>query len=163
MRVGGNALPWLGLSALVVVLDQLTKARVLAALVPGEKVAVIDGFFYWTLAFNRGAAFSFLADAGGWQHWFFAVLAIGVSVVLAVWLARTPRRDWRLAVPLALVVGGAVGNLIDRLRFGQVTDFILVYFGDWPYPAFNVADSAITLGAIALVLASFRRPGGDVQ
>ncbi len=105
----------------------------------------------WTLAFNTGAAFSFLADESGWQRWLFTALAIGVSAVLVVWLGRTRRGEWRTALPLALIVGGAIGNLIDRLRFGHVTDFIQVYHGDWYFPAFNVADSAISVGAVLLI------------
>ena len=155
-RTRAGALPWLLLSALVVALDQWTKHLALAVLDPYAPQAVIPGFLNWTLAFNPGAAFSFLADAGGWQRWFFTALAIGVSLVLAVWLARTPRGDWRNAAPLALVIGGALGNLIDRLRFGLVVDFVQVYWRDWVFPAFNVADSAITVGAAMLILFSLR-------
>ncbi len=150
-----GALRWLALSVVVLLADQLSKFRVLATLEPGEKVAVIPGFFYWTLTFNKGAAFSFLAGMGGWQRWFFSALAVVISVVLVVWLKRTRRDDWRTALPLALVLGGAVGNLIDRLWAGQVTDFVLLYFGDWAYPAFNVADSAITVGAVLLIAFGF--------
>jgi signal peptidase II len=156
-----NALPWLAVSVLVIALDQFTKHIALTALEYLQRVAVIPGFLNWTLAFNTGAAFSFLHDAGGWQRWLFAVLAIMVSAVLVVWLARTPRGDWRNAAPLALIIGGALGNLIDRLRLGQVTDFIEVYYRDWSWPAFNVADSAICVGAVLLILFGFvssRRP-----
>jgi len=148
------ALPWLWVSVLAIVADQLSKWWVLATTFPGQRVPVIDGFLYRTLAFNRGAAFSFLADGSGWQRWFFVLLAIGICVALVVWLARTPRRDWRTALPLALIIGGALGNLVDRIHAGQVTDFVLVYFGDWAYPAFNVADSCITVGAVMLVVFS---------
>jgi signal peptidase II len=160
-----GALRWLWLSAIVIVLDQLSKWWVLSVLVPGERVPVIEPFWYWTLAFNEGAAFSFLADGGGWQRWFFTLLAVVISVVLAVWLQRTPRRDWRTALPLALVIGGAVGNLIDRLHAGRVTDFVLVYLGDWAYPAFNVADSAICVGAVLLIAFSLfaGKPHADVR
>lgn len=160
-----GAWPWLWLSALVIVLDQLSKAWVLATLVPGEKLAVIPDFFYWTLAFNKGAAFSFLADSGGWQRWLFTALALIISTVLLVWLKRTRVSDWRTALPLALVLGGAVGNVIDRIRMGHVTDFILVYFGDWAYPAFNIADSAVCVGAVTLILFSLLAPndGSDVR
>lgn len=150
-----NALSWLLLSLLVVVLDQWTKHLVLGALTPLQRVEVIPGFLNWTLAFNTGAAFSFLADEGGWQRWLFTALAIGVSAVLAVWLGRTRRGDWRTALPLALIIGGAIGNLIDRVRFGHVTDFVQVYHGDWYFPAFNVADSAISVGAVLLILFGF--------
>ena len=146
-----NALRWLWLTALIIALDQLTKAWVRADIRPGELVPVIEHFWYWTLAFNKGAAFSFLADDGGWQRWLFTALAIVISAGLAVWLARTPRRDWRTALPLALIIGGALGNLIDRLLAGQVTDFVLLFFGHYAYPAFNLADSAITVGAVLLI------------
>lgn len=146
-----NALPWLLLSLLVIVLDQWTKHIVLGTLDHLQRVEVIPGFLNWTLAFNTGAAFSFLADESGWQRWLFTALAIGVSAVLVVWLGRTRRGEWRTALPLALIVGGAIGNLIDRLCFGHVTDFIQVYHGDWYFPAFNVADSAISVGAVLLI------------
>ena len=146
-----NALSWLTVSAVVILLDQAIKAIVLAKLEPSVPIAVIPGFLNWNLAFNTGAAFSFLADQEGWQRWLFTGLAIIVSVVLAVWLKRTPRGDWRTALPLALVIGGAIGNLIDRLRFGHVTDFIQVYYRDWAFPSFNIADSAISVGAVLLV------------
>jgi signal peptidase II len=146
-----NALSWLTLSAAVILLDQAIKAIVLAKLEPSVPIAVIPGFLNWNLAFNTGAAFSFLADQEGWQRWLFTGLAIVVSAVLAVWLKRTPHNDWRTALPLALVIGGALGNLIDRLRFGHVTDFIQVYYRDWAFPSFNIADSAISVGAVLLV------------
>ena|SRR5947209_6247323 len=146
-----SGLVWLVLSAVIVALDQLSKAIVLNTLQPYVPQPVIPGFFNWTLAFNTGAAFSFLADREGWQRWLFTVLAIGVSFVLARWLARTPRGEWRTALPLAMVIGGALGNLIDRVRAGHVTDFIQVYYGDWYFPSFNVADSAISVGAVLLL------------
>ena len=157
-----NALVWLLLSVLVIALDQLTKHVAIAELQPYQPHAVIPGLLNWTLAFNPGAAFSFLAGEDGWQRWLFTALAIGVSAMLAFWLSRTPRGDWRNSVPLALIIGGALGNLIDRLRFGHVTDFIQVYWQDWAFPAFNIADSAISVGAFLLVLFGFvfssRRP-----
>ncbi len=145
-----NALIWLWLSAVVIVLDQITKQIALATLEPYQPVAVFPGF-NWMLVFNEGAAFSFLAGAGGWQRWFFTVLALTVSSLLAWWLARTPRTRWQDALPFALIIGGAVGNVIDRLLYGHVVDFVQVYYDRWAWPAFNVADSAISLGA-ALVL-----------
>lgn len=148
-----NALSWLLLSLIVFLADQATKEIALRALTPYTPVPVIPDLLNWTLAFNTGAAFSFLADAGGWQRWLFTILAVGVSALLVAWLARTPRADWRNALPLSLVIGGAIGNLIDRLRHGQVTDFIDVYFGQWHFPAFNVADSAICVGAVLLIAA----------
>ncbi len=156
-----NALAWLVLSATLIVLDQWTKHVVLGHLQEGVPIPVVPGFLNWMLAFNTGAAFSFLADAGGWQRWGFSALAVLISLVLTVWLARTPRRDWLTALPLSLVIGGAIGNLIDRLRFGHVVDFIQVYHGDWTFPAFNVADSAISVGAVLLALASLRSAKGE--
>ena len=147
-----GALAWLWLSVLVIALDQLIKFVVVGALQPYEPHPVIPGILNWTLSFNTGAAFSFLADQQGWQRWFFTLLAIVVSTVLATWLRHTPRNDWRTALPLALVIGGALGNLIDRVRLGHVIDFIQVYLGSWPFPSFNVADSAISVGAALLVV-----------
>ena len=150
LRRGGAI--WLWLSFGVIALDQLTKAVVRAHLQPYLPHSVIPGFLNWTLAYNTGAAFSFLADQQGWQRWLFSALAIVVSAVLARWLGKTPRGDWRTALPLALVIGGALGNLIDRLHAGHVTDFIQVYFGAWAFPSFNLADSAISVGAALLVI-----------
>jgi len=159
-----NALPWLLLSLLVIGLDQLTKIWALHALQPaGMPHPVIPGFLNWTLAFNTGAAFSFLAQSDGWQRWFFVVLALVISAVLVVWLARTARRDWRTALPLALIVGGALGNLIDRLHAAQVTDFIQVYHQQWSFPVFNVADCGISVGAVLLILFGFRSAKADVR
>jgi signal peptidase II len=146
-----NALVWLVMSALVIALDQITKAVVRDALVPYTPHEVIPHVLNWTLAFNRGAAFSFLQDASGWQTWLFGGLAVVVCVGLVVWLARTARRDWGTALPAALIIGGALGNLIDRVIHGQVTDFIQVYWHAWSFPAFNIADSAITVGAVLLL------------
>ena len=155
MTAKPNALSWLSLSLLVIVLDQLTKHIALAELQPYVPHAVIPDLLNWTLAFNTGAAFSFLAGADGWQRWVFAVLAIGVSLLLGSYLLSTHRRDWRSAAPYALIIGGALGNLIDRLRMGHVTDFIQVYHNDWSFPSFNIADSAISIGAVLLVLFGF--------
>jgi signal peptidase II len=152
-----NALPWLVLSAVVVALDQLSKAWVLARLPEFQPVPVIDGFWNWFRTYNTGAAFSFLSDAGGWQKYLFMGLALVVSVVLARWLAKTPRGDWKTAAPFALVIGGALGNLIDRLQHGHVVDFIQWYWRNHYWPAFNVADSAIVVGAVALGLFALRQ------
>ena len=150
-----NALSWLWLAAATIALDQLTKWWALTALQPAETPhPVIPGLLNWTLTFNTGAAFSFLADSAGWQRWFFVLLAVGVSVALGIWLSRTPRRDWRTAAPLALILGGALGNVIDRLHAAKVTDFIQVFIGSYPFPVFNVADSAISVGAVALIVFS---------
>ncbi|MCX7034545.1 MAG: signal peptidase II [Arenimonas sp.] len=151
-----NATTWLWLSLLLIVADQATKWLAVTHLEYLTPVPVIDGFWNWTLVHNYGAAFSFLSDAGGWQKWFFSGLATLVSVAMALWLRLTPRADWRNALPLALVIAGAVGNLIDRLRFGYVVDFVDWYVGKHHWPAFNVADSAIVVGAVLLVLFSFK-------
>lgn len=147
-----NALIWLLLSLAVLVIDQLTKRWVLTSLPEYTAIPVVDGFWNWYRTYNTGAAFSFLADAGGWQTWFFTALAFVISGLLAFWLARTPRADWRTALPFALVIGGAVGNVIDRLQHGHVIDFIQWYWRDFYWPAFNVADAAIVGGAIGIAL-----------
>ena len=153
-----NALPWLGLSALLIGLDQWSKWLAIRHLEYLRPVPVIDGFWNWTLVHNYGAAFSFLSDAGGWQRWFFTALAVLIGGGLVVWLARTPRSDWRTALPFALVIAGAFGNLVDRLRFGYVVDFVDWYAGSYHWPAFNVADACIVVGAVLLVLFSFKAP-----
>ncbi len=152
MTAKPNALPWLLLSAAIIALDQWTKWLVSASLVPYRPVTFIAGCWNWMLSYNEGAAFSLLGDASGWQRWLFGGLAVAVSVGMAVWLARTPRGDWRTALPFALVIGGALGNLIDRVRLGHVVDFIQWYWHDHYWPTFNVADSAIVVGATALLL-----------
>lgn len=146
-----NALAWLGVSLLVIALDQATKAIALQALVPYTPRAVIPHVLNWTLAFNRGAAFSIFADSSGWQAWLFGGVAVVVCIALGIWLARIPRREWRTALPVALIIGGALGNLIDRIVHGRVTDFVQVYWHAWSWPAFNVADSAISVGAVLLI------------
>lgn len=154
-----DALAWLVLSALLIALDQWTKWLALEHIAPGERIPFVDGFWNWTLHFNPGASFGFLADAGGAQVWFFGGLAVLISLALALWLRVTPRRDWRTALPLALVISGALGNLVDRVRLGKVVDFIDWHVGTKHWPAFNVADSAIVVGALLLVLFSFRGDG----
>ena len=139
----------------VVAADQATKLAALAWLTPFTPVPLLPGLNF-TLLFNTGAAFSFLHDAGGWQRWGFSALAVAVSVGIALYLPRAAREDRRSAWALALVLGGAVGNLVDRVRLGHVVDFIDVYAGTWHWPAFNVADSAITLGAAGLIWVSLR-------
>jgi signal peptidase II len=158
MMPARSSLPWLWLAAAVIAADQLTKHLVLAQLTPYTPVPVLP-FLNWTLVFNPGAAFSFLSDAGGWQRWIFTALALGVSALLVFWLRQTPRNQPWVAVPYALIIAGAVGNAIDRLRHGHVIDFVDVYWGEWHFPAFNVADAAITLGAIGLIAGIwFTRP-----
>lgn len=150
-------LGWLVLSVLVLVIDQVSKAHFEGSLEMFQQIVVIPDYFSWTLAYNTGAAFSFLADGGGWQRWLFAVIAVVVSAVLVVWLKRLGRDDTWLAIALALVLGGALGNLYDRVALGHVIDFILVHWQNRHYfPAFNFADSAITVGAIMLALDMFK-------
>jgi signal peptidase II len=145
---------WGWLSLLVIALDQATKTLAETLLVMHQPIPVLPSFNFM-LTYNTGAAFSFLADAGGWQRWFFLGLGATVSIGLIVWLYRLKFEEKRLALALALILGGAVGNLIDRAWMGQVIDFIQLYYDRWYWPAFNIADSAITLGAMLLVLDSF--------
>lgn len=150
-------LPWLWITVLVFVLDQVSKAFFQAELSMYQQIVVIPDLFSWTLAYNTGAAFSFLADSSGWQRWLFALIAIVVSAILVVWLKRLKKGETWLAIALALVLGGALGNLYDRMVLGHVVDFILVHWQNrWYFPAFNLADSAITVGAVMLALDMFR-------
>ncbi len=147
-------LKWLWLSVLAVALDQASKLMIIASMKLYESIALLPGFNLVHVR-NTGAAFSFLSDAGGWQRWFFAGLALIISVVLTVWLARLKNNEVLLAIALSLVLGGAIGNLIDRVAYGYVVDFLDVYYQSWHWPAFNVADSAITLGVALMLLESF--------
>jgi len=164
-------LRWLWLSLAVIGLDQITKQWAEAALEPYQPLGFLP-FFDLTLMYNKGAAFSFLSSQGGWQRWFFIVLAIGITLVLVAWLKRLKAGEGGLAVALSLVIGGAVGNVIDRALFGHVIDFVDVYYlagsclpmfatvvtnegAQCHWPAFNIADSAITLGVIILLLDAF--------
>lgn len=147
-----NALIWLLLSAAIIIADQWSKAWVLSSLPEYEPVVVIEGFWNWYRTYNTGAAFSFLSDAGGWQLWFFTALAVGISGLMAYWMWGTARGAWRSAVPYALVIGGAIGNVIDRLMHGHVVDFIQWHIGDHYWPSFNIADSAIVVGAVGIAL-----------
>lgn len=141
---------WLWIAVLVCAADQATKLLALEHLRAGD--IVLAPFFKFSLAFNTGAAFSFLASAGGWQNLFFVGIAIVVSIVILIMIRRLGSSDVQVAVALTLVLGGALGNLIDRMRLGYVVDFIDVHYQSWHWPTFNVADSAITVGAILLVL-----------
>lgn len=147
-----NALIWLLLSAVIIIADQWSKAWVLSSLPEYEPVVVIEGFWNWFRTYNTGAAFSFLSDAGGWQLWFFTALAVGISGLMAYWMWGTARGAWRSAVPYALVIGGAIGNVIDRVMHGHVVDFIQWHIGDHYWPSFNIADSAIVVGAVGIAL-----------
>ncbi|GGY03659.1 lipoprotein signal peptidase [Litchfieldella qijiaojingensis] len=148
-------LRWLWLAALVIVLDLATKAMASAWLTYGQPVEILP-IFNLTLLHNTGAAFSFLAGHDGWQRWFFAVVAIGASIGLSIWMSRLKARETLLAAALALIIGGALGNLYDRLTHGYVVDFLSFYWGQYYFPAFNLADVAITLGACGLIWESLR-------
>jgi signal peptidase II len=154
MRNGLYALPWFGLGLVVILLDQYTKGLASSGLEYGQPVRVFS-WFNLTLMHNTGAAFSFLNDAGGWQRYFFSAAAIGISVVLAIWLIVMPRGQWLLALSLGLILGGALGNLWDRVALGYVVDFISVHYENSYFPAFNLADSAISVGAACMLLDSF--------
>ena len=146
---------WLSLAALIIVLDQISKLWISSHFIYGESLRVTD-FFNLVLAHNSGAAFSFLSDAGGWQRWMFSAIAI----VAAVWIVRLLREHAQqtlFCLALTLVLGGAVGNLIDRVAYGYVVDFLDFYWGSYHFPAFNVADSAISVGAVLLILDSFKK------
>lgn len=152
---------WFALAALIVVLDQLSKWAVLAHFAPGERRAVTE-FFNMVLVFNKGAAFSFLADAPGWQTPVLVGFACVAAGLVSVLIVRSPERR-ALCAGLALILGGALGNVIDRLRFGSVVDFLDLHALGWHWPAFNIADSAITTGAVLLILEGFvhhERPSG---
>lgn len=142
----------------VLLLDQASKHLVEALFEYAQIKTVIPGFFDLTLRYNPGAAFSFLADAGGWQRYFFTGLALVVSVVL-VFLIKKHQTETRYALALSLILGGALGNAIDRMVFGHVIDFLLFHWNNrWYYPAFNIADSAICIGAVLMVIDSFKKP-----
>lgn len=151
-----NKLPqWLGIALLVIVADQFTKVLILSSFQLGDSRHVLD-FFNLVRVHNTGAAFSFLAGASGWQRWFFVVLGI-VATVFIVWLLRRHGHQRTFAWALSLILGGALGNVLDRLLHGYVVDFIQLHWAGWYYPSFNVADSAITIGAILLIWDELRR------
>ncbi|SJZ59436.1 signal peptidase II [Oceanospirillum multiglobuliferum] len=152
-------LSWLWLSILVIILDLGSKAWVSAEFTYAQVLPVWPVFSF-TLLHNTGAAFSFLADASGWQRWFFTIIAIVISTVLLVWLKRLKPHETWLACALALVLGGALGNLYDRVVLGYVVDFLLFHWENSYFPAFNIADSAITLGGIMLAWDMVRNPEG---
>lgn len=149
-----QTMKWLWLTGLVIILDQITKILADNSLIFGVKNAVFPGFNL-TLLYNEGAAFSFLSDAGGWQRWFFIFLSSAISVFLFFWIKKVDDNNRILLAALSLILGGAVGNLIDRSIYGHVIDFIQVYYDIYYFPAFNIADSAISLGAGLLILDMF--------
>lgn len=153
---------WYSVSVLVLLLDQWTKSLAEAHLTFRETRPVTE-FFDLTLAYNRGAAFSFLSDESGWQRWFFSIIAAVVSMVLVVWIWRLGSSQRLLAGGLCLILGGAVGNLYDRLVLGHVVDFIAVHYQQHYWPAFNIADSAITCGAVLLIVDMFMQSDDEAD
>ena len=147
-------LKWLWISLAVIALDQVSKKIAEAMLIPHQPVSLLP-FFDWYLTYNTGAAFSFLADAGGWQRWLFTTIAVVISGIILHWIYRLPRDETLTAVSLSLILGGAIGNLIDRVYLGHVIDYIQVWLGSYPWPAFNIADAAIFVGAALLIVSSF--------
>jgi len=145
---------WLWLSGVALILDQLSKIWIDTSMSLYQSIPVFPGFSI-TYARNYGAAFSFLSDAGGWQRWFFAALAAGISVGLVIYLKSLKKDETLLAVSLSLILGGAVGNLIDRVIYGYVIDFLDVYYQAYHWPVFNIADSAITVGVVFMLYESF--------
>jgi len=149
-----SGLRWYWIAALVFMADQLSKLWVLSNFKLGESIQILP-IFNFTYVRNYGAAFSFLSDAGGWQRWLFTFIAIGFSLLLSVWLRQQSHKMWRLNLAYTLVIGGALGNLIDRLQHGYVVDFLHLYWNNSHYPAFNIADSAICVGAALIIIDSF--------
>ena len=162
-------LKWLWISLIVIIADQVSKQAALQLLVPFEPYSFLP-YFNFSLTFNKGAAFSFLSTAGGWQRWFFTVLAIGISIFILFWLRKLTAKEKMLAVSLTMILGGAIGNVIDRVLYGHVIDFIdwfydssrgcLPFFFQQNYatchwPTFNIADSAIFVGAVLMIIQAF--------
>jgi signal peptidase II len=165
LRAGAS--DWLWVSVIVIVLDQITKYAIVRNLAEFDEIVLFPVLSIVRLH-NEGAAFSILSEASGWQRWFFTLLGVGVSIGILVWLRRLPARGQNLlAAGLAFVLGGALGNVIDRVLWGHVIDFIRVHYGAWSFPAFNVADSAITVGAALIILDNVlewrreKRSGGE--
>ncbi|WP_226704082.1 signal peptidase II [Microbulbifer elongatus] len=151
-RVLSSPWRWYLLALVVIVIDIATKVWAVERFMYGPALQIIPGLLQFTYAENYGAAFSFLADAGGWQRWFFGAVAVIFSGVVVVWIKRLPvEKRWE-PIALGLILGGALGNLWDRMVLGYVRDFISVYYGSWHFPVFNVADMAISVGAAMLVI-----------
>jgi len=152
-----TGLKWLWLTLVCLIADQITKHLVASSMDLYQSINVLP-FFNITYVHNLGAAFSFLADQGGWQRWFFSAIAAIASLVFTVWLAKTPKNNRFLCIAFALMLSGALGNLTDRLLFGYVIDFLDFYVSNHHWPAFNIADSMIFIGAILMIIDSFKNP-----
>ena len=148
----------LSIAILVLLLDQTTKWLALSNLKMGVPEPVLP-FMNWLLLFNPGAAFSFLAQGSGWQRWFFTILGLAASAYI-IWLLYKSQNDKLLCVALSLILGGALGNVLDRVMYGAVVDFIDLYYGNWHWPAFNIADSAICIGAALIICGELRKSFG---
>lgn len=155
VKIKQSGLRWLWLSLLALVLDQVTKLIVIAEMRLYESIPVMP-YFSFTRVHNHGAAFSFLADAGGWQRWFFTIFATAISALIVWWLTKTRRDQILLSMAYCLILGGAIGNLVDRIAYGYVVDFLDLYYQNYHWPAFNIADSAIFLGAVLLLIDAFK-------
>lgn len=149
-----SSLAWLWLTVIFVIIDQVSKQWVVSVFDYRESIAIMP-YFNFTYVHNPGAAFSFLADQPGWQRWFFTTVSSVASIIFLVWMSKTPKANKLLGIGFALMLSGAVGNLIDRALFGYVIDFIDVYIFGYNYPVFNIADSAIFIGAGLMILESF--------
>ncbi len=143
-------LTWLGLALLILIVDQFTKVMVIGYYKLGDSTTV-TGFFNLVRVHNEGAAFSFLAGASGWQRWLFTGIGV-VAVLFILWMLRAHAGQRLFAFAMACILGGAIGNLVDRIAYGHVVDFLQFHYGGWYFPSFNVADSAITIGAVSLIL-----------
>jgi signal peptidase II len=146
---------WMGASALILILDQLTKVIAKSSLIEGISQPVTS-FLNWTLVYNPGAAFSFLAQAGGWQRWFFTGIGL-IAAAIMIWLIKKNTSQTLFCLAMSLVLSGAIGNVIDRILYGAVVDFVDLHYAGWHWPAFNIADSAITIGVILLILDEIKR------
>jgi signal peptidase II len=157
-RSGGNSqqfVIWIGLSGLIILIDLLSKIFAKNNLAEGASKTV-SSFLNWTLVYNPGAAFSLLAHADGWQRWFFTGIGI-IAASVMIWFVRKNAHQTLFSLAMSLILSGAIGNVIDRIIYGAVVDFIDFHYADWHWPAFNIADSAITLGVILLILDEIKR------
>ncbi|NMP14856.1 signal peptidase II [Thalassotalea sp. Y01] len=150
-----TGLRWLWLALIMLIVDQASKQLVVATMDYRQSIAVMP-LFNLTYVHNPGAAFSFLADQGGWQRWFFTAIAAVMSILLIFWMSKTPKHQKMIAIAFALILSGALGNLIDRVMYGYVIDFLDFYIGNRHWPAFNIADSAIFVGAALMIIDAFK-------